>query len=109
MTKVEDADEDIQQRGAAARVGRMRHELGWSVLIATVIEHVIRSGLSMGQARGLNLLLFVLLAVAVHYGMKRDVLRADLTSFSWRTRSPWRLIYWPLATALIIVLQFRFL
>ena len=88
---------------------QMRKELGWSVLGASLAEHVIRAGASSGQSQGWNFLLFTAVAVVVYFGLKPRILKAVPESFVWRRRGPWHWMFWPVALCLIVLLQLRFI
>lgn len=86
----------------------MRAHLGWNVVIATVIEQAVRGGFTMGEADGVNLGIFGLIAVAVHYSLKGGILRTDPESFAWRHKSPWHLVFWTPALLFMAVSWSRF-
>lgn len=101
--------EELRKQASRARLKRMRSGLGWSTAGATIIEHILRSGLSQRASVGLNLLIFGALALVIYFSLRGSIKRTDTTSFAWRMKSPWQLIYWPAALIIILLLQVRFL
>lgn len=101
-------DESIREIAIAKRLNRMRRQLSVSALMAVIVDIAIRGGVSHGTSKGTNMLLFLILAAILYFSMKRKILAGHTSAFAWQGRSPWLLIYWPIAILLIIVLQLRF-
>ncbi|WP_157410072.1 hypothetical protein [Sphingobium xenophagum] len=102
-------DENVREVAIAKRWRRMRNQLGISAFASTMADIVFRGALSHGVSKGTNMLLFGGLAAVIYFAMKRAILAGDTTSFAWKGRNPWLLVYWPLAGLTLILLQTRFI
>ncbi|MFY9349096.1 MAG: hypothetical protein WBL20_18330 [Sphingobium sp.] len=102
-------DENVREVAIAKRWKRMRNQLGISAFASTIADIVLRGALSHGASNGTNMLLFLGLAVAIYFAMKRAIVAGETASFAWRGRNPWLWVYWPLAGLTLILLQLRFI
>jgi len=101
-------DEELKIKAVTRRFDRMKKSLGWSALIATIVDQMIASAMIGHVRAGINPLIFGGIALAVHYWFKKPLIMADTSHFAWRGRSPWLWVYWAIAGALIVALNSRY-